>query len=85
MAPVFTHMNCFRLGTEGRYSITNFNLSHLRQVYSVVSKQEEQAHSSFPAIFFRMKSFAHMPSDSYVDLYMRRTKLLGSAHVKFDV
>ena len=39
-----------------------FNLSHLRQVYSVVSKQEEQAHSSFPAIFFRMKSFAHMPS-----------------------
>ena len=38
-----------------------FNLSHLRQVYSVVSKQEEQAHSSFPAILFRMKSFAHMP------------------------
>ena len=39
-----------------------FYLTHLRQVYSVVSKQEEQAHSSFPAILFRMKSFAHMPS-----------------------
>ena len=24
-------------------------------------------------------------TDSYVDLYMRRTKWLGSAHVKFDV
>ena len=23
MAPVFTHLNDFRLGTEGRYSITN--------------------------------------------------------------
>ena len=23
MAPVFTHLNCFRLGAEGRYSITN--------------------------------------------------------------
>ena len=39
-----------------------FNLSHLRQVYSVVSKQEKQAHSSLPAILIRMKSFAHMPS-----------------------
>ena len=37
------------------------NLWQIRQVYSVVSKQEEQAHSSFPAILFRMKSFAHMP------------------------
>ena len=36
-----------------------FNLSHLTQVYLVVSKQEEEAHSSFPAILFRMKSFAH--------------------------
>ena len=39
-----------------------FNLSHLREVYSVVSKQEKQAHSSFPAILFRMKSFVHMPN-----------------------
>ena len=39
-----------------------FYLSHLREVYSVVLEQEEQAHSSFPAILFRMKSFAHMPS-----------------------
>ena len=34
----------------------------MREVYSVVSKQEEQAHSSFPVILFRMKSFARMPS-----------------------
>ena len=26
MAPVFTHLNCFRLGTEGRYSITNLKM-----------------------------------------------------------
>ena len=26
MAPVFTHLNCFRLGTEGRYSITNLTM-----------------------------------------------------------
>ena len=123
-----------------------FNLSHRRQVYLVVLKQEEQAHSSFSAILFTMKSFAHAKSmeradpwdrynlynlyvtyafgsahvkvrrlnrsrtfavlfdwrsrterrvdsntnlsiltDSYVDVYMRRTKRLGSAHVKFDV
>ena len=122
------------------------NLSHLRQVYIVFSRQEEKGHSSFPAILFRIKSFANAKSmkrtdlwdrynlynlyvtfafgsahvkvrrlnwsrtfavlfdwrsrierrvdpntnlsilaDSYVDLYMRRTKWLGSAHVKFDV
>ena len=26
MAPVFTHLNCFRLSTEGRYSITNLKM-----------------------------------------------------------
>ena len=26
MAPVFTHLDCFRLGTEGRYSITNLKM-----------------------------------------------------------
>ena len=26
MAPVITHLNCFRLGTEGRYSITNLKM-----------------------------------------------------------
>ena len=26
MAPVFTHLNCFRLGTEGRYSITKLKM-----------------------------------------------------------
>ena len=26
MAPVFTHLNCFRLGTEGQYSITNLKM-----------------------------------------------------------
>ena len=26
MAPVFTHLNCFRLGTEGPYSITNLKM-----------------------------------------------------------
>ena len=69
-----------------------FNLSHLRQVYLVVSKQEEQARSSFPAIFFRMKSFAHAKSMETADLWYRYnlfnlcvTYAFGSAHVKFDV
>ena len=26
MAPVFTHLNCFGLDTEGRYSITNLKM-----------------------------------------------------------
>ena len=26
MAPVFTHLNCFRLGTEGRYSIVKLKM-----------------------------------------------------------
>ena len=66
-----------------------FNLSHLRQVYLVVSKQEEQAHSSFPVILFRMKSFAHAKSMERVDLWDRYnlynlyvTYAFGSAHVK---
>ena len=72
-----------------------FNLSHLRQVYLVVSKQEEQAHSFFPAILFRMKSFAHAKSMERADLWERYnlyhlyhlyvTYAFGSAHVKFDV
>ena len=69
-----------------------FNLSHLRQVYSVVSKQEEQAHSSSPAILFRMKSFAHARSMERADLWDRYnlynlylTYAFGLAHEKFDV
>ena len=67
------------------------NLSHLRQVYLVVSKQE-QAHSSFPAILFRMKSFAHAKSMERANLWDRYNLYnlyvayaFGSAHVKFDV
>ena len=70
-----------------------FYLPHLKEVYSVVSKQEEQAHSSFPAILFRMKSFAHMPSrgnaqtsaDRYNLYNLYVTYAFGSAHEKFDV
>ena len=51
-----------RVHFKNRFFFLFFNLSRIRQVYSVVSKQEEQAHSSFPAILFRMNSFAHMPS-----------------------
>ena len=68
------------------------NLSHLRQVYLVVSKQKEQARSSFPAILFRMKSFAHAKSMERADLWDRYNLYnlyvmyaFGSAHVKFDV
>ena len=66
-----------------------FDLSHLRQVYLVVSKEEEQEHSSFPAILFRMKSFAHAKSMGRADLwdrynlyYLYVTYVFGSAHVK---
>ena len=70
-----------------------FNLSHVRQVYSVVSKQEERAHSSFPAVLFRMKSFSgHAKSMECTDLWDRYnlynlyvTYAFGSAHEKFDV
>ena len=69
-----------------------FNLLHLRQVYLVVSKQEEQAYSSFPAILFRMKSFAHAKSmeraylwDRYNLYNLYVTYAFGSAHVKFNV
>ena len=65
-----------------------FNLLHPRQVYLVVSKQEEQAHSSL----FRMKSFAHATSMERADLWDRYnlynlyvTYAFGSAHVNFDV
>ena len=65
------------------------NLSHLRQVYLVVSKQEEQTHSSFPAILFRMKSLAHPKSMERLDLWDRYNLYnlyvmyaFGSAHVK---
>ena len=68
-----------------------FNLSYLRQVYSVVSKQEEQAHS-YPAILFRMESFGHAKSMERADLWDRYnlynlyvTYAFGSAHEKFDV
>ena len=66
-----------------------FNLSLLRQVYLVLSKQEKQAHSSFPAILLRMKSFAHAKSMERADLWDRYnlynlyvTYAFGSAHVK---
>ena len=70
-----------------------FNLSHPAQVYLVVSKQQEdQAHSSFPAILFRIKSFAHVksmeradPWDRYNLYNLNVTYAFGSAHVKFDV
>ena len=69
-----------------------FNLSHLRQVYLVVSKQEEKTHFSFPAILFRMKSFAHAKLMECTDLWDRYnlynlyvTYAFGSAHEKFDV
>ena len=77
---------------KNRFFFLFFNLSHLRQVYSVVSKGEEQAHSSFPAILFRMKSFAHAKSMERADLGDRYnlynlyvTYAFGSAHEKFDV
>ena len=68
------------------------SLLHLREVYLAVSKQEEQAHSSFPAILCRMKSFAHAKSMERAELWDRYnlynlyvTYAFGSAHVKFDV
>ena len=77
---------------KNRFFFFFLNLSHVRQVYSVVSKQEEQAHSSFPAILFRMNSFAHAKSMECTDLWDRYnlynlyvTYAFGSAHEKFDV
>ena len=65
------------------------NLSHLSQVYLVVLKQEEQAHSSFFAILFRMKSIAHAKSMKRGELWDRYnlynlyvTYPFGLAHVK---
>ena len=78
-----------RVHFKNKFFFLFFNLSHLKQVYSVVSKQEEQAHSSFPAILFRMKSFARAKSMERADLWDRYnlyvTYAFGSAHEKFDV
>ena len=73
--------------TSKIYSFFFLNLSHLRQVYLVVSKQQqEEAHSSFPAILFRMKSFEHAKSMERADLWDRYNLYVayafGSAHVK---
>ena len=56
--PVLESFCRFEVRVHIRNKSFFFNLSHLRQVFLVVSKQEEQAYSSFPAILFRMKSFA---------------------------
>ena len=56
-----TELPPFQPATVSSFSNTEHRIQkyswHLRQVYLVVSKQEEQAHSSFPAILFKMKSF----------------------------
>ena len=70
-----------------------FNLLHLRQVYSVVSKQEEQAHSSFSRHLVQNEVLcAHAKSMESTDLWDRYnlynlyvTYAFGLAHEKFDV
>ena len=56
-----------------------FNHQHLRQVYLVVSKQEEKAHSSFPA----MEGADLWDRYNLYNLYV--TYAFGSAHVKVDI